>query len=95
MYQNNGFPATYDHRLKGIGHPVRSAIHKLQIGRLVVGWVTTSEYLLLYVFLAFFGSRLGVEKRFLGETLWVTTVNPLSTRLFSVDAWKERDFCEK
>src|SRR6266542_3096631 len=44
---------TYDHRLKRIGHPVRSAIHKLQIGRLVVGWVTTSEYLLLYVF-AFF-----------------------------------------
>ena len=40
---------TYDHRLKRIGHPVRSAIHKLQIGRLVVGWVTTSEYLLLYV----------------------------------------------
>jgi hypothetical protein len=32
------------------GHPVRSAIHKPQIGRLVVGWVTTSEYLLLYVF---------------------------------------------
>ena len=41
---------TYDHRLKKIGHPVRSAILKLQIGRLVVGWVTTSEYLLLYVF---------------------------------------------
>jgi hypothetical protein len=41
---------TYDHRLKKTGHPVRSAIHKLQIGRLVVGWVTTSEYLLLYVF---------------------------------------------
>ena len=41
---------TYDHRLERIGHPVRSAIHKLQIGRLVVGWVTTSEYLLLYVF---------------------------------------------
>ena len=45
---------TYDHRLKKIGHPVRSAILKLQIGRLVVGWVTTSEYLLLYVFLIFF-----------------------------------------
>jgi hypothetical protein len=45
---------TYDHRLKKIGHPVRSAILKLQIGRLVVGWVTTSEYLLLYVFLNFF-----------------------------------------
>jgi hypothetical protein len=42
---------TYDHRLKRIGHPVRSAIHKLEIGGLVVGWVTTSEYPLLYVFL--------------------------------------------
>ncbi len=41
---------TYDHRLRRIGHPVRFAIHKPQIGRLVVGWVTTSEYLLLYVF---------------------------------------------
>ena len=45
---------TYDHRLRRIGHPVRSAIHKPQIGRLVVGWVTTSEYLLLYVFGCFF-----------------------------------------
>ena len=44
---------TYDHRLRRIGHPVRSAIHKPQIGRLVVGWVTTSESLLLYVFLFF------------------------------------------
>jgi hypothetical protein len=44
---------TYDHRLRRIGHPVRSAIHKPQIGRLVVGWVTTSEYLLLYVFMFF------------------------------------------
>ena len=43
-------PFTYDHRLKKTGHPVRSAIHKLEIGRLVVGWVTTSESLLLYVF---------------------------------------------
>ena len=46
----NSIMGTYDHRLERIGHPVRSAIHKLQIGRLVVGWVTTSEYLLLYVF---------------------------------------------
>ena len=44
---------TYDHRLKSAGHPVRSALHNLQIGRLVVGWVTTSEYLLLYVFDSF------------------------------------------
>ena len=35
------------------GHPVRSAIHKPQIGGLVVGWVTTSEYPLLYVFFLF------------------------------------------
>jgi hypothetical protein len=47
-------PDTYDHRLRRTGHPVRSAIHKPQIGRLVVGWVTTSEYLLLYVFGSFF-----------------------------------------
>src|SRR6185437_14594055 len=54
---------TYDHRLRRIGHPVRSAIHKPQIGRLVVGWVTTSEYLLLYVFFqSFFVPRL--EKTF-------------------------------
>jgi hypothetical protein len=48
------FVDTYDHRLKRTGHPVRSAIHKLQIGRLVVGWVTTSEYLLLYVLYFYF-----------------------------------------
>jgi hypothetical protein len=49
MYTDNGMAITYDHRLRRTGHPVRSAIHKPQIGRLVVGWVTTSEYLLLYV----------------------------------------------
>ena len=54
--QNKRFSGTYDHRLKKIGHPVRSAIHKLEIGGLVVGSVTTSEYPLLYVFaLSFFG----------------------------------------
>jgi hypothetical protein len=50
--------STYDHRFKRIGHPVRSAIHKLEIGRLVVGWVTTSEYLLLYVFFLLFSTFL-------------------------------------
>jgi hypothetical protein len=54
IIRNERFTNTYDHRLKRTGHPVRSAIHKLQIGRLVVGWVTTSEYLLLYVFFPFF-----------------------------------------
>ena len=43
-------PSTYDHRDQAAGHPVRSAIHKLVIGRLVVGSVTTSESILLYVF---------------------------------------------
>ncbi|KFY47758.1 hypothetical protein V496_10470 [Pseudogymnoascus sp. VKM F-4515 (FW-2607)] len=38
---------TYDHRLKRTGHPVRSAVHNLEIGGLVVGWVTNSEYPLL------------------------------------------------
>ncbi len=44
---------TYGHRQQTTGHPVRSAIHKLLIGRLVVGSVTTSESLLLYVFVLF------------------------------------------
>jgi hypothetical protein len=50
IFYFNRITVTYDHRLRRNGHPVRSAIHKPQIGRLVVGWVTTSEYLLLYVF---------------------------------------------
>ncbi len=41
--------STYGHRLKNNRHPVRSAKDKLQIDQLVVGWVTTSEYWLLYV----------------------------------------------
>ena len=53
LYPSKELDGTYDHRLRKIGHPVRSAIHKPQIGRLVVGWVTTSEYLLLYVFFDF------------------------------------------
>jgi hypothetical protein len=48
---------TYDHRLRRTSDPVRSRIIKPQIGRLVVGWVTTSEYLLLYVFALFFWPR--------------------------------------
>jgi hypothetical protein len=50
---NSYSAVTYDHRLRRIGPPVRSALHKPQIGRLVVGWVSTSEYLLLYVFIFF------------------------------------------
>ena len=44
------------------GHPVRSAILKHQIGRLVVEWVTISKYLLLYVFcIAFLHCQIVVE----------------------------------
>jgi hypothetical protein len=42
--------STYDHRVWKTGLPVRSAILKPHAGWLVVGWVTTSESQLLYVF---------------------------------------------
>ena len=45
---------TYDHTLQQTGHPVRSAIHKLQWGGSVVASVTSSEYPLLYVHYSFF-----------------------------------------
>ena len=44
------YSSTYDHRVWRTGLPVRSAVLKPHAGRLVVGWVTTSESLLLYVF---------------------------------------------
>ena len=46
--------STYDHRVWKTGLPVRSAVLKPHAGRLVVGWVTTSESRLLYVFFFFF-----------------------------------------
>ena len=49
IYKNKSLSITYDHRFKRTGHPVRSAVLKLEIGGLVVGSVTTSEYPLLYV----------------------------------------------
>ena len=67
---------TYDHREWRTGLPVRSAVLKPLAGWLVVGWVTTSESQLLYVFfdelalssegnyLFFFAkSRVGRERR--------------------------------
>ena len=41
--------STYDHRVRNTGLPVRSAILKPHAGMLVVGSVTTSESVLLYV----------------------------------------------
>jgi hypothetical protein len=42
--------STYNHRVWKTGLPVRSAVLKPHAGELVVGWVTTSESSLLYVF---------------------------------------------
>ena len=50
---NRLYDFTYDHRLRKTWYPVRSALIKPQIDRLVVGWVTTSESRLLYVFFIF------------------------------------------
>ena len=45
---------TYDHRYWKARDPVRSPIDKPVTAKLVVGWVTTSESLVLYVFLVVF-----------------------------------------
>ena len=50
IYVNNSIPFAIDHRTWKTGLPVRSVKLKPCAGRLVVGWVTTSEYLLLIVF---------------------------------------------
>jgi hypothetical protein len=47
------FSATYDHRYWKTRDPVRSPIDKPIIARLVLGWVTTGESLVLYVFVSF------------------------------------------
>ena len=59
------------------GLPVRSAVLKPHAGRLVVGWVTTSESRLLYVFLR--AKRASIEKEsiyiyvFVSEVLFCTS----------------------
>ena len=53
LVEFKGSPSTYDHRVWRTGLPVRSAVLKPHAGKLVVRWVTTSESLLLYVFLGF------------------------------------------
>jgi hypothetical protein len=63
-----------DHRTWKTGLPVRSAVLKPCAGRLVVGWVTTSEYLLLIV-LHFCPKHSGLEISFVLATEIVET-NP-------------------
>jgi hypothetical protein len=50
MYVTFSYSFTYDHRTLKTRLPVRSALFKQRTGGLVVRWVTTSEYPLLYVF---------------------------------------------
>ena len=50
MITSGGGTDTYDHRTLKTRLPVRSALFKQRTGGLVVRWVTTSEYPLLYVF---------------------------------------------
>jgi hypothetical protein len=61
IYIDNTPPSAIDHRTWKTGLPVRSVILKPCAGRLVVGWVTTSEYLLLIVFARFLHSILKVS----------------------------------
>src|SRR5690348_13098068 len=65
---------TYDHRTLKTRLPVRSALFKQRTGGLVVRWVTTSEYPLLYVFallclIATAGPRQGTA-------FWKATLDP-------------------
>jgi hypothetical protein len=57
IYIFNVLTFTYDHRVRNTGLPVRSAILKPHAGMLVVGSVTTSESVLLYVFEFFLNMR--------------------------------------
>lgn len=55
---NKNNTLTYDHRLQWENvHPVCSATHKPQIGKVVLEWVTIREGLLLYVFLFLLSNR--------------------------------------
>jgi hypothetical protein len=52
LTQHSRITSTYGHRTKRTRIPVCSFTDKLGIGELVVGWVTTSESPLLYVFVS-------------------------------------------
>ena len=55
-------PPTYDHIHVKIRDPVRSPLVKRMRARSVVGSVTTSESLVLYVFVAIFFARCGATE---------------------------------
>ncbi|PWY87790.1 hypothetical protein BO70DRAFT_421819, partial [Aspergillus heteromorphus CBS 117.55] len=77
--------STYDHRVWRTGLPVRSAVLKPHAGRLVVGWVTTSESLLFVCFCFFFfvfweggggsGEKVTCKLLICREVGWVSATN--------------------
>jgi hypothetical protein len=81
---------TYDHRTLKIELPVRSAVLKQCTGGLVVRWVTTGEYPLLYVFDFVFFLRERGRSRADGYSVLVS----LAFSLLSRDAVKRRRLAE-
>lgn len=75
-------PGTYDHRVWKTGLPVRSAVLKPHAGRLVVGWVTTSESQLLYVLFPIFQ----LQSKWTGPIGWPTR-GGLVVLLAQIKAW--------
>ena len=77
--------STYDHRTLKTRLPVRSALFKQRTGGLVVRWVTTSEYPLLYVFDFFFLScRYSPHARGLYRLFCVAEQSYYKPRMFAV-----------
>lgn len=91
MYKRNQTSSTYGHRIKRTQVPVRSLIDKFDIGELVVGWVTTSESPLLYVFVSWSFVSWSV---WLFSTLRFTRVisNFLLFLLLGESAYRGKDF---
>lgn len=80
MGPSQAYPSTYDHRVWKTGLPVRSAVLKPHAGELVVGWVTTSESSLLYVFvflMFFWIYSLDCWDFMVLETNWLTDANSI------------------
>jgi hypothetical protein len=73
---------TYDHRTLKTRLPVRSALFKQRTGGLVVRWVTTSEYPLLYVFVFFFFHPLHLEGT--GQIVVVSELGMVTRRMLRI-----------
>ena len=75
--------STYGHRLWRTRHPVRSALFKPQIDCVVVWWVTTCEFQLLYVqnlFVNFFCPSLALKEIYVEHKVFGTSVHSIPLR---------------